>query len=120
MKIKIDENLPASLAKELDRLGHDTHTVFDEQLAGVNDAKLWEAAQIEGRFFITQDLDFSDIQQFRPGSHHGILLVRLRQPGRLALVQHVRRVFMTEDTSSWAGCFLVLTEHKLRIRRPSQ
>jgi len=42
----------------------------------------------------------------------------LRVPGRSALVQSVTRVFEAEDVEHWTGCFVVLTERKLRIRRP--
>ena len=31
---------------------------------------------------LTQDLDFSDVRQFRPGTRAGLMLVRLQQPGR--------------------------------------
>jgi hypothetical protein len=33
--------------------------------------------QAHGRVFITQDLDFSDARKYVPGTHHGLLLVRL-------------------------------------------
>lgn len=118
MKIKLDENLPAALAKELRNLGYDTHTVPDEGLAGYIDPDIWVAAQSEGRFLITQDLDFSDIRQFVPGTHAGILLVRLRSPGRIALTQAITRLFATEDVMSWDGCFVVATDRKLRVHRP--
>jgi len=38
---------------------------------------MWSAARRDERFLITQDLDFSDIRQFKPGTHPGLLLVRL-------------------------------------------
>lgn len=120
MRIKLDENLPKSLADELSQIGHDADTVYDENLAGVADDRLWEAAQREERFFITQDLDFSDVRQFQPGSHCGILLVRLRAPGKRALIRLVKRLFTIEDISSWEGCFIIATERKVRIRRPGQ
>lgn len=82
MKIKLDENLPFSLAIPLRGLGHDVHTTHEEGLLGHADREIWEMAQKESRFLITQDLDFSDLRQFAPGSHHGILLVRLRSPSR--------------------------------------
>ena len=118
MKIKLDENMPAALADSLRSLGHDVFTVPDEGLSGFADPDIWAAAQQESRFLVTQDLDFSNIQQFAPGSHSGILLVRLRAPGRLALAQAVARLFATEQVESWQGCFVVLTERKLRIHRP--
>jgi predicted nuclease of predicted toxin-antitoxin system len=81
VKIKLDENLPAGLAATLGSLGHDVETVPMEGLGGKQDEIIWATAQAEARFLITQDLDFSDIRKYQPGLHHGILLVRLRQPG---------------------------------------
>ena len=49
MKLKLDENLPASAAPRLAGLGHDVHTVLDESLGGKPDAVVWTAAQAEGR-----------------------------------------------------------------------
>jgi len=118
MKIKLDENLPASLVESLAFLGHDADTVVQEGLAGAVDPQVWRVAQNEGRFFITQDLDFSDLRQFFPGSHHGIMLVRLRDPGRIALHRYVVQAFADEDTSGWLGCFIVLSDHKIRVLRP--
>jgi len=82
------------------------------------DATVWAAACRDGRFFITQDLDFSDIRAFRPGAHPGLLLVRLREPGANALVERIGAVLHVEAVASWAGCFVVLTDHKLRVKRP--
>ena len=118
MKIKLDENLPAQLENSLSALGHDVQTVPEEGLAGHVDADIWSAANSEQRFLLTQDLDFSNVKAFVPGTHAGILLIRMRAPGRLALVKTVTRVFETENVESWSGCFVVLTERKLRIRRP--
>jgi predicted nuclease of predicted toxin-antitoxin system len=74
MKIKLDENLPLRLAILLRDLGHEAHTLYDESPTGHLDREIWEATQKESRFLITQDLDFSDLRQFAPGSHRGILL----------------------------------------------
>ncbi|MBH0200333.1 MAG: DUF5615 family PIN-like protein [Nitrospira sp.] len=52
MKIKLDENLPAQLARALTALGHDTDTVPQEGLAGKPDPDIWAAAQTVGRFLI--------------------------------------------------------------------
>ena len=69
---------------------------------------------------ITQDLDFSDSQKFVPGTHHGILLLRLRDPGRLALLRIVELLFRTEAVEAWQGCLVVATERKLRVLRPPE
>lgn len=105
MRIKLDENLPLRLAIRLKSFGHDAHTVYDEHLVGHADNDVWETAQKESRFLITQDLDFSDLRRFAPGSHHGILLVRLHSPSRGNLIARI-------------GCFVVATERKIRILKP--
>ena len=120
MRIKLDGNLPEGLAPLLAALGHDVDSVRDEGLAGFEDSEVWAAAQRDGRFLITQDLDFSDTRKFMPGTHHGILLVRLHQAGRLYLTRRIVQVFTVEDPSSWRGCFVVLSDHRLRVRRPGQ
>ena len=118
MNLKLDENLPESLLAALAVLGHDVDSVRMEGLAGRPDPDVWQAAQQTGRFLITQDLDFSDLRKFAPGTHHGLMLVRLRAPGRVALAARVAEAFRAEAPPSWASCFVLLTDRKLRIHRP--
>ncbi len=118
MRIKLDENLPASLASVLIRYGHDVDTVIDENLEGQDDAAVWKAAQRERRFFITQDLDFSDTRRFASGTHHGLLLLRLTRPGRLALAARLETPFAHEPVNEWQGRFVVASDLKLRVLRP--
>ena len=118
MRIKLDENLPASLRPLLQALRHDVDDVVSEGLSGRDDTAIWAAAQEAGRFLITQDLDFSDVRAFPPGGHRGVLVVRLAEPGRKALTTRIETAFQDEAVETWADCFVVLTDHKLRIRRP--
>ena len=118
MKIKLDENLPLRLATLLKELGHDVQTVHDEGLVGLSDAKIWEVVQTESRFLITQDLDFSDLRRFAPGSHQGILLVRLHSPNRRNLIGRVVEIFHSESVGEWARCFVVATGRKIRVLKP--
>jgi predicted nuclease of predicted toxin-antitoxin system len=49
LRLKLDENLPASAARRLGALGFDVDTVLDEGLAGRADRDVWKAAQLAGR-----------------------------------------------------------------------
>ena len=120
MKVKLDENIPASVSDILADLGHDTDTVPEEGLQGRRDADVWSATQKAGAFLITQDLDFSDVRVFHPGMHHGIQVLRLREPGRRALVERIRSIFQSEEVDHWGACFVIATERKIRIRRPDR
>ena len=117
MKIKLDENLPVHLAAILINLRHDVHTIAEENLSGKSDREVWEAAQQDERFLITQDLDFSDLRRFAPGTHSGILLVRLHSPDRESLIRRISEVFRQEEVEGWSKCFVVATERKVRIIR---
>ena len=117
MRIKLDENLPLRLAGILLHLGHVVDTIPQEGLEGMPDDVVWEAAQREKAFFITQDLDYSDTRRYAPGTHSGLLLVRLREPGRRRLFHRIRTLFETEDAERWKGCFVVVTAHKIRVRK---
>ena len=55
MRLKLDENIPASGAARLAALGHDVHTVRDEGLGGRPDDDVWHAAQAEDRFRVGAD-----------------------------------------------------------------
>jgi predicted nuclease of predicted toxin-antitoxin system len=113
----LDENLPHRIVQVLNDLGHDVDTVVDERIAGRDDSVVWDAAQAQNRFLITQDLDFSDARRYVPGSHNGLLLVRLAQPGREALFSRVSALFRTEDVDTWRGCIVTATARKVRVRR---
>jgi predicted nuclease of predicted toxin-antitoxin system len=120
MRIKLDENLPLQLANSLQDLGHDVQTVYTENLVGCSDDEIWEAAQMESRFLITQDLDFADLRQYTPGQHPGIMLARLNSPSRRSLIDRLESVFRQEDIQEWEGCFVIVTERKIRVVRPQK
>jgi predicted nuclease of predicted toxin-antitoxin system len=115
MKIKLDENLPLGLAVALRNLGHRVHTTMEEGLAGKSDAEIWYVTQREERFLVTQDLDFADLRRFAPGTHYGILLVRLHSPDWRHLCDRVVEIFRSEEIAEWSGCFVVATERKIRV-----
>ena len=117
MKLKLDENIPGSLKAELAAIGHDVHSVVDEALVGGSDERIWTRCQEEERLLVTQDLDFSDSRKFKPGRHAGLLLIRLQNPGRAALIGLLKSIFERHDVETWKKCFVVVSETKIRIQR---
>ena len=117
MKIKIDENLPQRLVPILGRLGHDADTVAQEGLRGQDDEHLWPEIQKAERFLITKDLGFSDARLYPPGTHQGILVLRLADDRSRIVADRIASVFTTEAVESWARCLVIVTNHKVRIRR---
>lgn len=118
MRLKLDENVPDRVVASLVALGHDTDTVVGEGLGGAKDEDLWPKVQEARRFLITRDLGFSDERLYPPGDHQGILVVRLSDDRSRATAERLATVFQTEDVEAWAGCLVVVTDHKVRVRRP--
>ena len=116
MKIKLDENLPASLAGMLTELGHDVDTALDEGLLGEPDETVRAAAAESGRFLVTQDLDFSDIRRFQPGTTPGVMILRLDQPDGRQLARRVHEIFATNPVELWHGAMVIVTDTKIRVR----
>lgn len=118
MKLKLDENLPAEAPELLAAKGHGVHTVREESLTGATDSAVFAAATRESRMLVTQDLDFSDVRKYQPGSHPGIVLLRLREPSRRRIVERLRQVLEVQSIDDWAGSFVVVSDRKLRVKRP--
>jgi len=118
MRIKLDENVAHSAAIRLAALGHDVHTVLGENLSGRPDSAVWEAAQAEERFLVTQDLDFSDARRFTSGLHAGVLLIRLPDAAQWRVADYLAAWFSAPDSDTWERCFVVATPNKVRVRRP--
>lgn len=119
MRIKLDENVPMRTAAPLTALGHDVDTVVAEGLGGSADDALWPHVQDAGRFLVTRDLDFSDARRYPPGAHHGILVLRLSDDGSAAVANRLAAVFGSEDVEGWVGALVIVTDHKVRVRRAS-
>ena len=116
MKIKLAENLPHRLATLLKNLGHEVHTLYEERRRSPGRGGL--GGNAEGiKIPDYAGLDFSDSRKFAPGSHHGILLIRLRSPNRRALIERIAEMFRKENVGEWVGCFVVATERKIRVLR---
>lgn len=117
--IKLDENLGNAHVHLLTRNGYAADRAHDEGLSGASDSLIWERVCAEQRFFITLDLDFSDVRRYVPGTHPGILLLRARSKSRQAVLDVLTRVIADPGLESLRGCLAVADDSSTRVRRPS-
>lgn len=94
MKVKLDENFGTRTQKIFRDAGHETHTVYDEQLQGCSDVKLFEICGAEHRCLVTLDLDFSDVTRFPPEKAGGIAVIRVPKNPSLELLEKLIRQFL--------------------------
>ncbi|KAF3890975.1 MULTISPECIES: DUF5615 family PIN-like protein [Nostocales] len=119
MLVKLDENMAKTHVELLQQAGYDADRVTDEGLSGTDDEIVWQQVCSEGRFFITLDLDFSDVRRFPPGNHPGILLVRPSRHSRDIVSEILSRVLQGNPLETLKGCLVVADPIQNRIRRPS-
>jgi uncharacterized protein YjlB len=98
VKFKLDENLPASSAAILAGAGHDVDTVGEEGLGGATDHEV--------------------VAAYPPGSHAGIVVLRLTDQSAAAVGKAVSDPAALTDADGLAGAVSVLQRGLLRIRHP--
>jgi predicted nuclease of predicted toxin-antitoxin system len=118
VKFKLDENLPASSAAELTDAGHDVDTVADEHLTGAPDPDVVDAATAAGRILISLDRGLGDIRAYPPGSHAGIIVLRLTDQSAATVTKTIGDLASAPSLESLAGAVTVMQRGLLRIRHP--
>jgi predicted nuclease of predicted toxin-antitoxin system len=118
MKFKLDENLPATAASVLARAGHDIDTVIAEDLVGAPDEDVVAAATAAGRILISLDRGLGDICSYPPGSHAGIVVLRLTDQSAGTVIKAISDLVSLASLDSLAGAVTVMQRGLLRIRHP--
>jgi len=107
MRIFVDENIPLITVNELRSKGFDVTDIRGTLEQGISDAELWQRAQNEKRLLITTDKGFSN---HREENHHGILIIRLKQPTRLKIHQRVMQAILKYSEEQWPGLMVVMRD----------
>ncbi len=118
MRFKLDENLPASAAAELVEAGHDVDTVLEEDLGGSPDPDVVVASTAAERILISLDRGLGDIRAYPPGTHAGIIVLRLADQSAATVTKAVGDLAAVADLDKLAGAVTVMQRGLLRIRHP--
>lgn len=116
MRFKLDENLPIELAELFHRSGHDAQTVFDEGLAGAEDAEIASVCVRERRAIVTLDMDFADIRAYPPPEYAGIVVFRLGDQARDHVLRVGSRFLRALSRTSLDGQLWIVEESRIRLR----
>ncbi len=117
MKFKTDENVHPDLVARLRSDGHDTLTVWDEEMRGAPDADIATACRTENRCLITFDKGFGDIRTYPPADYGGIIVLRLERQSRSCLLAAWARVAEVLAAEPLVGRLWIVDDHGVRIRR---
>ena len=118
MRFKTDENLPIEIAELITDQGHDALTVEDQGLGGTPDEQIAAVCQSENRILVTLDTDFSDIRQYPPGSHPGIIVFRISRQDRTSILSVTRRLLQSLSDQDPKGALWIVDDRRIRAREP--
>ena len=107
MKIFVDENIPLITVKELILQEYDVMDIRGTNDQGITDEALWQMVQDLQCLLITTDKGFT-IHRDEP--HHGILIIRLKQPSRQKIHQHVLQALKRHTPKEWPGLMVVMRD----------
>lgn len=114
----VDEDLPRSTAVALRQAGHTAEDVRDIGLRGHTDQAVFEYAQSVGAILVTADKGFANVLRFPPGSHAGIMLVRV--PNELPtreVNQELLRALADLKGEDLNGLLVIVEVGRVRVRR---
>jgi predicted nuclease of predicted toxin-antitoxin system len=97
VRVKLDENLPDSVISILGGAGHDVDTARAEGLRGAKDPAVLAGATADDRLLLTLDRGLGDIRAYPPGTHAGIVVVRLDHQSPRAIRDAIERISATVD-----------------------
>jgi len=114
MKVLVDENIPRTTVQSLRALGHDVKDVRGTSQRGLPDPDLWQVAILESRLLVTTDKGFT---AYRTSPHHGILVVRLRQPNRHKINNAIMQAIQRFQETEWPNRLVVVRDATISTSR---
>jgi predicted nuclease of predicted toxin-antitoxin system len=114
MGVLADENIPRMTVDALRALGHDVKDIRGTPDQGIADFDLWRLALAESRTLISTDKGFTE---YRSAPHHGILIVRLRQPNRQEIHLSVMRIIERYREEEWPNLLVAVRDSTVSTSR---
>jgi predicted nuclease of predicted toxin-antitoxin system len=115
----IDESLSRAVATALAAAGHDTLDARDCGLRGAPDGTVHARAVSEDRVLVSGDTDFANTLRFRPGTHPGIVVLRV--PNEWSPAERAHRLVHALDEAllaTIAGTTVIVAPARVRVLRP--
>jgi predicted nuclease of predicted toxin-antitoxin system len=117
VKFKVDEDLPNDVATVLRGAGFDALSVVEQGLTGTPDKDLFPIVQHEERCLMTADKGFGDVRVYAPGTHCGVVLLRLPRESRAGYIQLAEFMLKTLDLEQAQGSLVVVSPENIRVHR---
>lgn len=117
MKFKLDENVPLRLKSTITNAGHVASDVYEQNLAGKTDQLVFQRCKEEGYILVTNDTDFENIQAYPPGTHPGIILLRLRSQDLRSVITAFCELLDKVDLDKVNGSLIIVGPEMIKVRK---
>ena len=119
IKLLLDENVSPRVALELSRSNYDVIHVKNAGLGGRPDSEVKEFALKESRCIVTLDSDFADIRNYPPGSHAGIIVLKLKYASSENIIKALHGLLpKLVDVAIENGVLIITNGESYRVRLP--
>jgi len=120
MRFLLDADIPRSSAQVLRKSRHEVLDVRDINLGDATDEEIIKYAKENNLILVTRDIEFANILRYPPGSHVGIILLRLPFDFTSKQINSVLDVFVKSVKIEELVSNVTIVElGKYRIRRLS-
>ena len=107
------------MISELQAIGHEVDSCEQEGLNGAVDQTVFATCVSEGRLLVTLDLDFSNILAYSPGTHAGIVILRMKRQDIDNIVAATSKLFLRYAEDDLRGNLVIVDvlTNRVRFRR---
>jgi predicted nuclease of predicted toxin-antitoxin system len=117
MKFFLDENFPKTATILLKKHGHTVHDIRSTENEGSSDDVIFKMAQTEEAIFLTTDKDFYHTIPYRFRKHHGVVIIRLRQPNRNNILKKLEYFLDHFDPGDMKFKVVLLKDNSISVFR---
>lgn len=117
MDFLADENVFLPIVRELRRLGNDVLDIKEQNLTGIADPDVYQMAVDQKRVLLTMDKDFTNILKYSPGTHPGIIVLKLYRLPVTTTTNIFIHAFNALNETDILGNIVIIDRFKTRVRR---
>jgi predicted nuclease of predicted toxin-antitoxin system len=111
----LDENIPKTAGNYLLSLGHQVLDIRNTVDEGIPDTKIFKLAQNNQAIFLTTDKDFFHTIPHIFESHHGVIVIALRQPNRNAIIEKLIWVIKNINLDDFTNRIVLIRDSNYTI-----
>jgi predicted nuclease of predicted toxin-antitoxin system len=113
----LDENMPPVVGRFLRDKRFNVKEVRVTLSRGAQDDSVIALARQELRVLVTFDKHFSNLLVYPPGSHYGIIRIRIHPPLIVDIISALDQLLTKFDIETMRGSLIVLEREGFRVRR---